>query len=237
MRVFLISLSVLLLLVGFCLAHYASSLPVYYGNFSPGDLSYQLSQLPEDQQDAQWLTEMAAHETPSKMEFDLGAGLLALGVSGLLAVGVISLYYSLPKIRCSTEILKLWIFAWMLEIPGSIWLLKTRQARFDFPPWSDSMGIPIFTEFILTVFGGLLTGLILWLLLRNRSMTSPLHFATPRSTGEWFRSGFLCLWFISLLWLRTGIVPDGEVGTIMSSIVGSALVLIVLAAKPLTQGS
>lgn len=234
MRRALTAMAGLVLGIGISFAYYASRLPIYIGDFSPTELATRLysANSSDEASSVQWYLQLHAHETPHKALFDLGAGLMAFGLGLFIAIGLFVLYSKSSRFRCVSEVLKFWVFAWTLELPGSFWILKIRQGRGDYPPWGDSIGLPIFGEVLFCVLGGSITTVILWLFLRRRALFVPLHFSQPRSILEWMRSTLLVLWSLFLLVFSINIIPDGEIGTVMSCIVASAVILIVIAAPP-----
>lgn len=87
---------------------------------------------------------------------DLGSGMVI--VSLLLHIFFIN--YKINKLSdlkelpiISNKSIFLWAnLAWLLMVPGTIWYYLFRESRGDYPPFADSIGIPLFYQTLTLLF-------------------------------------------------------------------------------------
>ncbi len=134
-------------------------------------------------------------------------------------------YHRYRIVRGFTPLLLIWISLWALRIPLSSWYYEVRFRRSDFPHWGDSIGIGIYSESIIWMFGALVSTAILFVLRIGRSLPDQIRIQKPDTVYSWLRSIVFGLWLaLNALCVGTGL-PDGDEGLVIGPIVGSVVLL------------
>ena len=138
---------------------------------------------------------------------DLGAGIA-------IASGVILIFLLLTKskkildLKNVKSLNKLAIFisanlVWLLLLPGTVWYYTFRGGRGDYPPFADSIGIPLMTQIPLVLF--LLIPLNVFLILTTIKTNLPTRLFVKAENynkrkilwevffGFWLLLNFVCL--------------------------------------------
>ena len=148
-------LSIFALILGLGLFAYSLTLPYYKNQKAADDLISNEAGLGKEQ----YYIKEAELRTSKLTLMDLGSGLA-------IASGTILLFLVFTKTKIFSDFKRLKSFntltifissnlAWLLLIPGTYWYYWFRGGRGDYPPFADSIGIPIMEQ---------TTGL-LWLLI------------------------------------------------------------------------
>ncbi|MDB6133931.1 MAG: hypothetical protein JWM59_2174 [Verrucomicrobiales bacterium] len=208
--------------LGLVLFIHGQSMPVYTDPSAPERLSLELQALPREVRSGQWHLKLRSFETGHKWFSDFGRGLMAAAAGWWLA--------RLIWRRAPTRkwLMISWIGLWVLRVPFTWWYYGVRQERFDYPPWGDSIGIPIVSEWIAWLAGGVVTSLILRALLSGRAVPESFRISQPAAPGGWLRSAFLWLWIAALGWLVGEGVYFGDEGMVISGFGAVAVLLRVL---------
>jgi len=99
---------------------------------------------------------------------------------------------------------------WLLLIPGTYWYYMFRGARGDYPPFADSIGIPIMTQ--IPVYLILLIPLNLFLFLTTVKTTLPSQLFSKPEVRNWQQAlgdFFGCSLLVNIL-LFISLVIDGD---------------------------
>ena len=230
------AISIACIIAGAGLLPYAVSLPLYTDATAPERLSGELEKQPSEIRSEEWYLRLATYETPRKRLADLGRGLLAAGAGLLVAARICRLYDQAPRRRTAWAVFLSWVALWALRIPLSMWYYGLRQYRFDYPPWADSIAIPVASESITWIVGALLSSLVLWLLLWRHPLPEKIELARPGSVWTWIRSAFLWCWMAGLAACVVSSVPDGDEGMVFTCTVACAILLVFASAREFAMG-
>ncbi len=204
-------ITLLALIFGIGLFSYSLTLPYYTDQKSADNLINTAYDL-----DKQEYYEREAKLRTSKTEFmDLGAGIA-------IASGTILVFLLLTKTKTFSDFKNLKTLntltafvsanlVWLLLIPGTFWYYTFRGGRGDYPPFADSIGIPIFSQ--IPVFLFLLIPLNIFILLTTLNTNLPTKifvksdtFSRPTILWELF-FGF---WLLVNLLMFIVFVADGD---------------------------
>jgi hypothetical protein len=116
-------------------------------------------------------------------------------------------------------------------VPFSFWYYSFRQDRFDYPPWSDAILIPIFQESVSWIAGAVVTSVTLYLLLRGRALPDRITWSMPNSRREWIRAAFLGCWIALLCQSILFGIPDGDEGAELTSVIAVVVLVVVASAQ------
>lgn len=139
-------LAVLLMVLGAAMLAYGMTLP-YHGNQSTVN---QLMINGGTINKKEYYAQEAAFRTSKTTYLDAGSGLLVVAIMLLVFVRTkrMTSFTDLAKLHTLPwwGILLVANVAWLLLIPGTYWYYSYRAMRGDFPPFADSIGIPISIE-------------------------------------------------------------------------------------------
>jgi len=178
-----------------------------------------------------------AIETPHKKLSDLGRGLCAAGLGGLMAIGVGYSYQRWAWMRTFKTLRRIWILLWVIQVPLAIWYYLLRAIRGDYPGWADSIMIPIVSSTISYIIGATLSLILLFRLVKQRRFPDKISFDQPKTKIEWVRLVIFVLWFVILGTFVVNGIADGNEGDAFTCMVASGILLICLSAKSLGDTS
>lgn len=216
---------------GFGMIGYALTLPVYTDPDAPGRLSVALEKLPEKQKFGEWYKQLAKYETPHKRLSDWGQSVAAVGLGLSMACGVIVLYRRHAFLRTVFGLLTVWLLSWGIQVLGIVWFYWYREQRFDYPAWGDAIAIPISEEALVAAACCVTTTVLLLFLNRKFALPDRLTYRKPQTGLEWARAIVIAVWLAVLVFGIVASVPHGDVGTIVSSLIAGAVLLLILGAK------
>ena len=248
----LLGLGLFFVTIGAVLVLYASMIPIFTDAGAPNRISDELGKAEQDiythwqpgsvdnerfdSLNREWHARMRAYETPHKMLFDLGVGLLALGAGLVGSFRFIGRYYRETEAQRAAALIRIWFWLWAIKIPASFLFYLSKGLRNDYPPWADSIAIAIFGEWVFTVVGWGSTRMILRRLLRRRMLVAPLQFNhRPESVLAWARAIFISMW---IGWLALSVitgVPEGDFGLVFPCVIASVLLCLVLVAPEVSN--
>lgn len=228
-RKFLLA-AALLALIGATLMGSALTLPIYTDPHAPARLSAEL----QPGQLAEWYTQLATYETPRKSRFNWGLGVFSLGIALAASLGLMRLFLHHPKFRNIETFFIAWSVLWLLRFPATIFFYGLRQSWFEYPTWSDAIGIVILREFSAWIVGALVTSVFLIAFVLGRQLPEKLVWVRPTRFLEWIRFGVLELWILLLALIIAGSIPVGDIGAILSGVPAIALLLLLIAAPTKT---
>ena len=200
-------ISILVLVIGFSLFSYSLTLP-YYKDQNAADIllgkSYDIEKSDYYKRETELRT--------NKLTFmDLGSGLLIASASILLflIVAKVKTFSDLKNVRTlnKTVVFISANFVWLMLIPGTYWYYIFRGGRGDYPPFADSIGIPLMTQIPLILF--LLIPLNIFILLTSLNSNLPSNIFTKATSyssktilweiffGFWLLVNFTC--FVSFI--------------------------------------
>ena len=150
-----------------------------------------------DAYNARWFKEMDSLRTAKWPLFDAGSGLIAFGITLVVAVLTLGirrrddvLVLTSPKRRWM--IFAICTFAWFgFWADKFVWLIQN-QTRWEYPMWADSIGIPMFEFAILAVVGWITLSVIGWFLVLRRTKL-------PASLWIWRKDSSLRSWAFTIL--------------------------------------
>jgi len=163
--------TILTFIIGIGLFSYSLSLPYYKDQKGANNLLHNSYKIDKDE-----YYKLDLELRTSKITLmDLGAGIV-------IASGIILLFLLLTKTKTLSDfknlksLNKLSIFVstnlvWLLLIPGTFWYYTFRAGRGDYPPFADSIGIPIYTQ--IPFFLCLIIPMNLFILLTTINTTLP----------------------------------------------------------------
>jgi hypothetical protein len=174
-------LSATLLLIGVAIVGYAYSLAPYTDEAA---FLEQYTALAQGQSTEYW--ELRNKMLTPKFQFeDYGGTLIAIGIGGLL----VSLkgWRKLKSPTSRTMLLGIGFAAALLTAGAYVFDLFQAYGRGEFPPWADSMGIPLLGVPVLLV------ALLVWagaqlVFLRGEYHSTPLALALSRKSNWWLLS-------------------------------------------------
>lgn len=232
-----ILLTLLLLLLGCCLFAYALTIP-YYTNQSAAD---QLQTKRWEMGKTKYYEAEAKLRTNKTVLSDIGSGLV-------VATVVVLLFLRITRISCFADFLKLQTptrlsvllcanAAWLLMIPGTWWYYSYRAMRGDYPPFADSIGIPIGAQTTFFLAALLPLNVLLAVLLVKAELPARLLLRPARYTtvAVLWETAFAGLVLLAVL-LVAAFICDGDHVAIVSFLVLSYL-LISMRAGHLSQAA
>jgi hypothetical protein len=198
-------------IIGLLLFFYSLTLPIYKDQKAADELLNN-----SDKIDKQEYYKRDAELRTSKTTFmDLGAGIA-------IASGTILFFLLLTKTKKFRDFKNLKTFnkltlfisanvVWLFLIPGTFWYYTFRGARGDYPPFADSIAIPIFTQIPLLLF--LLFPLNVFILLTTINTNLPTKLFVSADTYNrpailW--ELFFGFWLLINLSCFVAFVADGD---------------------------
>ena len=226
-----ILIAIALILAGAGILAYALRMPAFTDMTAPGRLTQELDSTPQDIRVHEWLSRMRTYETPEKRLSDLGRGLCAAGTGLLLASWLWRVYHRYPWMRRTRSVLVLWLALWGLRFPLSMWYYGLRSYRLDYPPWADSIGIPVFSEWLAWIVGALASSVALVSLLPDHPLPTSIRWVRPTSRPGWIRISFLGCWIAALGACVAFGIPGGDEGEVVTCIIAAVVLLAFAAAQ------
>jgi hypothetical protein len=202
---------ILTLLIGIVLFSYSLTLPYYKDQKSANDLigkSYNMDK-------SDYYRKEAELRTNKVTLMDLGSGLA-------IASGTIMLFLFFTKVKTfkdfknSKTIAKTATFisanlVWLIMIPGTYWYYIFRGGRGDYPPFADSIGIPLMTQIPLYLFLLIPLNIFIFLTTINTNLPTKL-FIRPKSYNRatilW--EMFFGFWLLINIICLVSFVTDGD---------------------------
>ncbi len=204
-------ITILTFIIGLGLFSYSLTLPYYKDQKAADNLlknSYNIDKQEYYKREAELRTEKTTY-------MDLGSGIA-------IASGIILLYLLRTKTRVFADFKNLETFnklttflianfTWLLLIPGTYWYYTFRGGRGDYPPFADSIGIPIFTQIPFFLF--LVIPLNIFMLLTTFNTNLPTKIFVK--AGSYVRAAvlweiFFCFWLSINLLCFVAFVADGD---------------------------
>ncbi len=209
MNIRLITISIFI--IGLGLFFYSLTLPYYKDK----ELADKLLVDSYDIDKKEYYKKEAELRTSKTAFMDLGAGIA-------IASGVIFIFFLLTKSKIISDLKnvntfnKLAIFisanlVWLLLLPGIYWYYMFRGGRGDYPPFADSVGIPIMTQIPFLLL--LLVPLNAFLIVTTIKTNLPTRLfvkADKYSTLKILWEVFFCFWLLVNLVCLVAFVADGN---------------------------
>ena len=204
-------ITILTLLIGLGLFSYSLTLPYYKDQKSADDLignSY-------DMDKSDYYKKEAERRTNKVTFMDVGSG-LAIASTTILLFLIFTNVKTFKDFKNNQTLTKTATFiwanlVWLILLPGTYWYYMFRGGRGDYPPFADSIGIPIMTQIPFYLF--LLIPLNIFILLTTLKTNLPTTlFIKPykykRATILW--EIFFGFWLLINLLCLYGFVVDGD---------------------------
>jgi hypothetical protein len=172
--------------------------------------------------------------TPQARRFDLGAGLASVSAS-LIALLATTGSWSLPRIRVLRTPRSRWrVFllsnlTWTYFMWAAMRLLVLRQQRDEFPPWADSIAIPMVGIEMSALVGLVVINLGLMVYLHNAKLPVPM-WARPRTVEAWVLNVGVALGLVGCMWAVFDAIHLGDAFEPPAVVVFTYLLLVARAA-------
>jgi hypothetical protein len=199
------------LLLGLGLFIYSLTLPYYVDQQKADELITEAYSLDKDE----YYKKEAGLRTNKLKFMDFGAGLTIASGTVLLFLLTFKIEESsdLKKVRTMNKIM---VFVssnltWLLLIPGTSWYYTFRGGRGDYPPFADSIGIPIATQ--TTFYLMLMIPLNLFLILTTYNAklpTSLFVFSDKKKTSVILTELFFGFWLVLNILFMATFIYDGD---------------------------
>lgn len=204
-------ITILTFLIGLGLFSYSLTLPYYKNQKSADDLignSY-------DMEKSDYYKKEAELRTNKVTFMDLGSG-LAIASATILLFLIFTKVETFNDFKNNRTLTKTATFisaniVWLILLPGTYWYYIFRGGRGDYPPFADSIGIPLMTQIPFYLF--LLIPLNIFILLTTIKTNLPTKlFVKPdnynRATILW--EIFFGFWLLINILCLVGFVTDGN---------------------------
>jgi hypothetical protein len=204
-------ISIFILLIGLGLFSYSLTMDYYKDKRAAEELiskGYDLNKSDYYKKEAKLRTH--------KLTFmDLGAGiaiasLVFLGFFVIKHIKTISDLIQIKSIN-KTTIFVLSNVLWLILIPGTYWYYSFRGARGDYPPFADSIGIPIFTQVPLLLILMIPLNLFIGLTMIKSTIPTQIFIRAYKYNGKAiFWELFFGFWLLINLFCLIVLVIDGD---------------------------
>ncbi|QQL46179.1 hypothetical protein [Sulfuriroseicoccus oceanibius] len=178
-----------------------------------------------------WYHWLRRIETPHKRLTDTGLSLIATGLSIPLLAGFLHWHRRANPEHRKIRLVGFSIALELVLIPSNYVYLFRRYKRGDYPPWADSIAIPI-VEYTVAylILAGLMATVTL-LALRNRTCADRISVQMPRGGVDWLRFTFLSgLTLLFALGIPAAL-SSGDIGVPLSTLGSITLMLLLLSAQ------
>lgn len=204
-------ITIVILIIGLGLFSYSLTLPYYKDQKSADDLvvnSYNIDK-------SDYYKEEAELRTNKVTFMDLGSGIVIASVTILLYLIFTKVKtfkdFKNNKTLTKTATLILANLVWLILLPGTYWYYIFRSGRGDYPPFADSIGIPLMTQIPFYLF--LLIPLNIFILLTTIKAHLPTRiFIRPnnynKTTILW--EIFFGFWLLINILCLVSFVTDGD---------------------------
>jgi hypothetical protein len=226
----------LMAVAGFGLLIYSAPLPVFTHPEAARHLANALEDLPREDRFKEWDSRLPAYKTSDVRFADRARGMLATTAGLLTAFVFFDFYLRWAWVRSAWAVFGLWLGAWAIRLPLTVWYYELRQRRSEYPWWGDTIIIPILNEWILWFLGAVVSSILLGLLLIRHPLPARLHLVRPQSVFGWVRAIILVLWIALLSFCVFEGISDGDEGLTFSCLAGSAVLLVFLSAPEIDHG-
>jgi hypothetical protein len=155
--------------------------------------------------------------TPQARRFDFGTGLASVSAS-LIALLVLTGSWSVQRIRALRTLRSRWrVFllsnlTWFYFIWAGMRFLVLQAQRDEFPPWADSIAIPMLGMKMFFVVGLVVINLGLVVYLHGAKLPVPM-WAGPRTVRAWGLNVGIVLGLVACMWAVFDTVRHGDVFT------------------------
>jgi len=195
--------SIVLMIIGIILFCYSFVLPYYKDQKAASNLLVESYSMNKND----YYKQEAALRTNKTTFMDVGAGLTIAAVSILLfliqsKIKTVSDYKTLQTFKNKTDVF-VSNLVWLLLIPGTFWYYYFRGVRGDYPPFADSIGIPLMEQIPTILFALIPLNLFLLFTIRKTSLPAklfikPAYYNAPIILWEvffgfWLLLSLLCL--------------------------------------------
>lgn len=204
-------ITIVTFIIGLGLFLYALTLPYYSNQKAADDLQNNAFDINKQE----YYQQEAALRTSKVTFMDLGAGIA-------IASGTILLFLVFTKVKTfqdfknnktltKTGTLISANLVWLILLPGTYWYYIFRGARGDYPPFADSIGIPLMTQIPFYLF--LLIPLNIFMLLTTIKANLPTRLFTKpekynKTTVLW--EIFFAFWLLINILCLVGFITDGD---------------------------
>jgi hypothetical protein len=202
---------IFILIIGIVLFSYSLTLPYYKDQ----KLSEELMSKSYDMEKTEYYKKEAELRTNKVTFMDLGSGITIASLTILLFL-VYTKVTTFKDLKNNKTLTKTTTFitanlVWLLLLPGTYWYYMFRGGRGDYPPFADSIGIPLMTQIPFYLF--LLIPLNIFILLTTINTNLPTKlFIRPdqyeKTTILW--EIFFGFWLLINLLCFVAFVTDGD---------------------------
>jgi len=180
-----------------------------------------------------YFSEFERNRSAESRRFDIGLGLTSLGAS-LLALMAVTRTWTVARLRKLQTPVRRWAIvlaanlAWFYYILATWLYLVLQFQRHEFPPWADSMAIPLVGLSRFAIAGGIVVNVGLLLCLLKAKLPASL-WSAPRSWRAWSATAgvtfavVMCVWAgIDAVLLGDPFTPPAVIAVISLLLVGRA---------------
>ena len=177
-----------------------------------------------------YFSEFERNLTSEARRFDAGFGLASLGVS-LLALLVANRLWTLARLRTLRTPRLRWPIVvaanavWIYYIWATSQFLFVQARRDEFPPWADTMAIPLAGITMFALVGGLLINIGLVLCLYGAKLPASM-WGRPRTARAWALNAGVALALLLIAWAGFDAVRLGDAYTPPAVVAIVALLLV-----------
>jgi hypothetical protein len=161
-----------------------------------------------------YFREFDRNVSPRARQFDLGVGLASISAS-LIALLAMTRSWSVQRVKALQTPRHRWLIfllsnaAWIYYIWATTRHLILQAARDEFPPWADSIAIPIAGLGAFMVFGLVAINVGLAVYLHRASLPVPM-WARPRAVRAWVLNAGVAVALLASAWTGYDAVRFGD---------------------------
>lgn len=196
--------TILTLLIGFGFFTYSLTLPYYKDQKSADDLignAYNMDKSEYYKKEVELRTDKLTY-----MDLGLGMAIASATILSFLIFTKVNRFKDFKKIKTITKN-ETFISAnliWLILLPGTYWYYIFRAGRGDYPPFADSIGIPLMTQIPMNFLLLIPLNIFLMMTTINTNLPTKLFIKSDQYNwttvlweiffGIWLLINFLCLY-------------------------------------------
>ena len=160
---------------------------------------------------AVWFAHKRALETARNACFDLGSGIIALGIGSalLFAVNGVRKWRDLRSLKGPKTSGRFYLFAaltWLSFIPAEWCYYIYTRARGDYPPFADSIAIPMGIRFVFGVLGLPMVLFGVWIAINGTRLPAAIWSGSLFGRINLISAGIWIALILALLVLTMGVI-------------------------------
>lgn len=200
-----------ILIFGLGLLIYSLTLPYYSNQQKADELMTGAYSLDKDEY---YKVEGALRTNKIKlMDFGAGLAVASATVLGFLLIFKVKQRSDLIELKTMNKIMVLVSsnLIWLLLIPGTYWYYTFRAGRGDYPPFADSIGIPLMTEIPFFLVAMIPLNLFLIVIIYRAKLPTTLFiFSDKRELPIILTELFFGFWLVLTVFVLLSFIYDGD---------------------------